>query len=177
MSKRLSTQRSLAAALSNENTPAAPAAASPTGQTEGSGATSQALVVAQPPLELASPAASPEPKRSRPAEPIFDMQNFDASQPGFFDKLNPDKILSYVFWGSTASLIELCKQLFHQGRLVNGQQQRRPYEYIFTAPRPRLQIYALFSLLGRSIYELWPPKPLTTTLTESSIRALLSSST
>eukprot|EP00899_Mesostigma_viride_P008837 jgi/Mesvir1/17955/Mv13001-RA.1 len=88
MSKRLSTQRSLAAALSNENTSAAPAAASPTGP-EGSGATtSQALVVAQPPL-AASPAASPEPKRSRPAEPTWEEFDFDASQPGFFDKLNP----------------------------------------------------------------------------------------
>eukprot|EP00899_Mesostigma_viride_P012556 jgi/Mesvir1/21300/Mv21691-RA.1 len=127
MSKRLSTQRSLAAALSNENTSAAPAAASPTGP-EGSGATSQALVVAQPPL-AASPAASPEPKRSRPAEPTWEEFDFDASQPGFFDKLNPDKILSYQ--------------------------------------------YALFSLLGRSLEELWPPKPLTTTFTESSIRSLL----
>eukprot|EP00899_Mesostigma_viride_P017369 jgi/Mesvir1/25633/Mv01853-RA.1 len=33
--------------------------------------------------------------------------------------------------------------------------------------------FALFSLLGRSIGELWPPKPLTTTLTESSLRSLL----
>eukprot|EP00899_Mesostigma_viride_P028969 jgi/Mesvir1/9257/Mv03123-RA.1 len=39
--------------------------------------------------------------------------------------------------------------------------------------RPHLQQFALFSLLGRSIEELWPPKPLTTTLTESSIRSLL----
>eukprot|EP00899_Mesostigma_viride_P029072 jgi/Mesvir1/934/Mv17492-RA.1 len=53
MSKRLSTQRSLAAALSNENTSAAPAAASPIGP-EGSGATSQALVVVQPPAAPAS---------------------------------------------------------------------------------------------------------------------------
>eukprot|EP00899_Mesostigma_viride_P001569 jgi/Mesvir1/11412/Mv07775-RA.1 len=127
MSKRLSTQRSLAAALSNENTSAAPAAASPTGP-KGSGATSQALVVAQPPL-AASPAASPEPKRSRRAEPTWEEFDFDASQPGFFDKLNPDKILSYI--------------------------------------------RVLFSLLGRSLEELWPPKPLTTTLTESSIRSLL----
>eukprot|EP00899_Mesostigma_viride_P017892 jgi/Mesvir1/26103/Mv06822-RA.1 len=39
--------------------------------------------------------------------------------------------------------------------------------------RPFLQQFALFSLLGRSIGELWPPKPLTTTLTESSLRSLL----
>eukprot|EP00899_Mesostigma_viride_P013141 jgi/Mesvir1/21828/Mv04213-RA.1 len=127
MSKRLSTQRSLAAALSNENTPAAPAAASPTGQTEGSGATSQALVVAHPPAEPASPAASPEPKRSRP-DGLLDKYDFDASQPGFFDKLTPDRILGYVFFGTHASLIELCKQLSHQGRLVNAFFQRRYFD-------------------------------------------------
>eukprot|EP00899_Mesostigma_viride_P000352 jgi/Mesvir1/10317/Mv06179-RA.1 len=66
MSKRPSTQRSLAAALGNENTPAASAAASPTGP-EGSGDTRRALVLAQP-TGLASPSASPEPKRSRSAE-------------------------------------------------------------------------------------------------------------
>eukprot|EP00899_Mesostigma_viride_P008301 jgi/Mesvir1/17472/Mv26487-RA.1 len=172
MSKRLSTQRSLAAALSNENTPAAPAAASPTGQPEGSGATSQALVVAQPPL--ASPAASPEPKRSRPAEPTWETFDFDASQPGFFDKLNPDTILSYVFFGSYASLLEMCKQLFHQGRLTDAF-QRRPHNFdqILQCRRPHLQQRVLFSLLGRSLEELWPPTPLTTTLTESSIRSLL----
>eukprot|EP00899_Mesostigma_viride_P003386 jgi/Mesvir1/13048/Mv06036-RA.1 len=101
-SKRSSAQRSLAAALSPENT-SAPAAALPHGP-EGSGATSQALVVAQPPPELASPAASPEPKRSRPAEPNLDEYDFDASQPGFFDKLTHDRILAYVFFGSHASL-------------------------------------------------------------------------
>eukprot|EP00899_Mesostigma_viride_P016500 jgi/Mesvir1/24851/Mv22087-RA.1 len=170
MSKRLSTQRSLAAALSNENTPAA----SPTGQTEGSGATSQALVVAQPPLGLASPAASPEPKRSRPAEPTWETFDFDASQPGFFDKLNPDKILSYVFFGSYASLLEMCKQLFHQGRLTDAFQRRaHNFDTILKCRRPHLQLRVLFSLLGRSLEELWPPKPLTTTLTESSIRSLL----
>eukprot|EP00899_Mesostigma_viride_P017096 jgi/Mesvir1/25388/Mv01427-RA.1 len=176
MSKRLSTQRSLAAALSNENTSAAPAAASPTGP-EGSGATSQALVVAQPPL-AASPAASPEPKRSRPAEPTWEEFDFDASQPGFFDKLNPDKILSYVFFGSYASLLEMCKQLFHQGRLTDAFQRRthpetHNFDHILKCRRPHLQIRVLFSLLGRSLEELWPPKPLTTTLTESSIRSLL----
>eukprot|EP00899_Mesostigma_viride_P021054 jgi/Mesvir1/28950/Mv17728-RA.1 len=172
MSKRLSTQRSLAAALSNENTSAAPAAASPTGP-EGSGATSQALVVAQPPL-AASPAASPEPKRSRPAEPTWEEYDFDASQPGFFDKLNPDKILGYVFFGSYASLLEMCKQLFHQGRLTDAFQRRtHNFDQILTCRRPNLQIRVLFSLLGRSLEELWPPKPLTTTLTESSIRSLL----
>eukprot|EP00899_Mesostigma_viride_P012759 jgi/Mesvir1/21484/Mv03934-RA.1 len=176
MSKRLSTQRSLAAALSNENTSAAPAAASPTGP-EGSGATSQALVVAQPPL-AASPAASPEPKRSRPAEPTWEEFDFDASQPGFFDKLNPDKILSYVFFGSYASLLEMCKQLFHQGRLTDAFQRRTHpatynFDHILKCRRPHLQIRVLFSLLGRSLEELWPPKPLTTTLTESSIRSLL----
>eukprot|EP00899_Mesostigma_viride_P025149 jgi/Mesvir1/5819/Mv03745-RA.1 len=172
MSKRLSTQRSLAAALSNENTSAAPAAASPTGP-EGSGATSQALVVAQPPL-AASPAASPEPKRSRPAEPTWEEFDFDASQPGFFDQLNPAMILNCVFWGSHASLLEMCKQLFHQGRLTDSFQRRaHNFDTILKCRRPHLQQRALFSLLGRSLEELWPPKPLTTTLTESSIRSLL----
>eukprot|EP00899_Mesostigma_viride_P029469 jgi/Mesvir1/9707/Mv12181-RA.1 len=120
MSKRLSTQRSLAAALSNENTSAAPAAASPTGP-EGSGATSQALVVAQPPAEPASPAASPEPKRSRSAEPSWTELDFvaEASQPGFLDTLNPERILVCVFYGTHASLLALCKQLFNQGRLFD----------------------------------------------------------
>eukprot|EP00899_Mesostigma_viride_P001762 jgi/Mesvir1/11587/Mv00003-RA.1 len=150
----------------------APAAALPTGP-EGSGATSQALVVAQPPL-AASPAASPEPKRSRPAEPTWEEFDFDASQPGFFDKLNPDKILGYVFWGSYASLLELCKQLFHQGRLTDSFQRRdHNFDTILKCRRPHLQQRVLFSLLGRSLEELWPPKPLTTTLTESSIRSLL----
>eukprot|EP00899_Mesostigma_viride_P005253 jgi/Mesvir1/14729/Mv05377-RA.1 len=44
---------------------------------------------------------------------------------------------------------------------------------IYCLHRPYLQQVVLFSLLGRSIGELWPPKPLTTTLTESSIRSLL----
>eukprot|EP00899_Mesostigma_viride_P026102 jgi/Mesvir1/6677/Mv08906-RA.1 len=144
MSKRPSTQRSLAAALGNENTPAAPAAASPTGP-EGSGATSQALVIVQPPAAPASPAASPEPKRSRP-DGLLDEYDFDASQPGFFDKLTPERILGYV----------------------------RDFDRaVPNARRPHLQQFALFSLLGRSIEELWPPKPLTTTLTEASIRSLL----
>eukprot|EP00899_Mesostigma_viride_P029504 jgi/Mesvir1/9739/Mv12204-RA.1 len=155
-SKRSSAQRSLATALSPENTSAAPAAASPSGP-EGSGATSQALVIAQPP-GLASPAASPEPKRSRPAEPTWDEFDFDASQPGFFDKLNHDKLLSYVFWGSHTSLIELCQQLFHQGRLVNAFLHRRPFDHILTAPRPRLQQYALFSLDTTS-RSSGPPSP------------------
>eukprot|EP00899_Mesostigma_viride_P015958 jgi/Mesvir1/24363/Mv11036-RA.1 len=172
MSKRLSTQRSLAAALSNENTSAAPAAASPIGP-EGSGATSQALVVAQPPAAPASPAASPEPKRSRP-DGLLDEYDFDASQPGYFDKLTPDRILGHVFFGTHASLLELCKQLSHQDRLVNARLQRRNFgKDVLNARRPHLQQFALFSLLGRSIEELWPPKPLTTTLTESSIRSLL----
>eukprot|EP00899_Mesostigma_viride_P028528 jgi/Mesvir1/8860/Mv02756-RA.1 len=173
MSKRLSTQRSLAAALSNENTSAAPAAASPTGP-EGSGGTSQALVVAQPPAAPASPAASPEPKRSRP-DGLLDEYDFDASQPGYyFDKLTPDRILGHVFFGTHASLLELCKQLSHQDRLVNARLQRRNFgKDVLNARRPHLQQFALFSLLGRSIEELWPPKPLTTTLTESSIRSLL----
>eukprot|EP00899_Mesostigma_viride_P005433 jgi/Mesvir1/14891/Mv05496-RA.1 len=135
---------------------------------------SQALVVAQPPLGLASPAASPEPKRSRPAEPTWETFDFDASQPGFFDKLNPDKILSYVFFGSYASLLEMCKQLFHQGCLTDAF-QRRPHNFdqILQCRRPHLQLRVHFSLLGRSLEELWPPTPLTTTLTESSIRSLL----
>eukprot|EP00899_Mesostigma_viride_P022850 jgi/Mesvir1/374/Mv11270-RA.1 len=40
-------------------------------------------------------------------------------------------------------------------------------------PPPPSATRVLFSLLGRSLEELWPPKPLTTTLTESSIRSLL----
>eukprot|EP00899_Mesostigma_viride_P014035 jgi/Mesvir1/22632/Mv14068-RA.1 len=177
MSKRLSTQRSLAAALSNENTPAAQAAASPTGQTEGSGATSQALVVAHPPAEPASPAASPEPKRSRPAEPSWVELEFvaEARQPGFLDKLTEDRILGCVLWGSHASLVELCKQLFNRGRLFDSRLNRvSSFDHFPTGlRRPHLQEYALFSILGRSISELWPPKPLTTTLTEASIRSLL----
>eukprot|EP00899_Mesostigma_viride_P007899 jgi/Mesvir1/1710/Mv21166-RA.1 len=159
-SKRSSAQRSLAAVLGPENTSAASAAASPTSPELGSGATSQALVVAQP--GLASPAASPEPKRSRPAE-LLDEYDFDASQPGFFDKLTHDRILAYVFFGTHASLIELCKQLSHQGRLVNAFLQRHHFDKdVLNARRPHLQQFALFSLLGRSIEELWPPKPLTT---------------
>eukprot|EP00899_Mesostigma_viride_P012150 jgi/Mesvir1/20936/Mv08007-RA.1 len=175
MSKRLSTQRSLAAALSNENTSAAPAAASPTGP-EGSGATSQALVVAQPPAEPASPAASPEPKRSRSAEPSWTELDFvaEASQPGFLDTLNPERILVCVFYGTHASLLALCKQLFNQGRLFDPRWVRlASFDIIPSLHRPFLQQFALFSLLGRSIGELWPPKPLTTTLTESSLRSLL----
>eukprot|EP00899_Mesostigma_viride_P004762 jgi/Mesvir1/14287/Mv09717-RA.1 len=109
MSKRLSTQRSLAAALSNENTSAAPAAASPTGP-EGSGATSQALEVAQPPAEPASPAASPEPKRSRPAEPSWVEIDFvaEARKPGFLDKFTEEHIVGCVFFGSHASLVMNC---------------------------------------------------------------------
>eukprot|EP00899_Mesostigma_viride_P014916 jgi/Mesvir1/23425/Mv21110-RA.1 len=176
MSKRLSTQRSLAAALSNENTPAAPAAASPTGQAEGSGATSQALVVAHPPAEPASPAASPEPKRSRPAEPSWVELEFvaEARQPGFVDKFTEDRILGCVFWGSHASLVELCKQLFNRGRLFDSRLNIvSSFDHFPSLRRPHLQEYALFSLLGRSISELWPRKPLTTTLTEASIRSLL----
>eukprot|EP00899_Mesostigma_viride_P006801 jgi/Mesvir1/16121/Mv08406-RA.1 len=176
MSKRLSTQRSLAAALSNENTPAAPAAASPTSQTEGSGATSQALVVTHPPAEPASPAASPEPKRSRPAEPSWVELEFvaEARQPGFLDKFTEDGILGCVLWGSHASLVELCKQFFNQGRLFDSRLNRvSSFDHFPSLHRPHLQEYALFSLLGRSISELWPPKPLTTTLTEASIRSLL----
>eukprot|EP00899_Mesostigma_viride_P022237 jgi/Mesvir1/3198/Mv16351-RA.1 len=175
MSKRLSTQRSLAAALSNENTSAAPAAASPTGP-EGSGATSHALVVAQPPAEPASPAASPEPKRSRSAEPSWTELDFvaEASQPGFLDTLNPERILVCVFYGTHASLLALCKQLFNQGRLFDPRWVRlASFDIIPSLHRPFLQQFALFSLLGRSIGELWPPKPLTTTLTESSLRSLL----
>eukprot|EP00899_Mesostigma_viride_P010116 jgi/Mesvir1/19105/Mv24222-RA.1 len=156
----------------DENTSAASAAASPTGP-EGSGATSQALVVVQPPAAPASPAASPEPKRSR-SDGLLDEYDFDASQPGYVDKLTPDRILGHVFFGTHASLLELCKQLSHQGRLVNAFLQRRHFgKDVLNARRPHLQQYALFSLLGRSIEELWPPKPLTTTLTESSIRSLL----
>eukprot|EP00899_Mesostigma_viride_P014890 jgi/Mesvir1/23401/Mv21094-RA.1 len=175
MSKRLSTQRSLAAALSNENTSAAPAAASPTGP-EGSSATSQALVVAQPPAEPASPAASPEPKRSRPAEPSWVEIDFvaEARQPGFLDKFTEERILACVFFGSHASLVELCKQLFNRGRLFDPRLNRvSSFDHFPSLRRPHLQEYALFSLLGRSISELWPPNPLTTTLTEASIRSLL----
>eukprot|EP00899_Mesostigma_viride_P000043 jgi/Mesvir1/10039/Mv20032-RA.1 len=175
MSKRLSTQRSLAAALSNENTSAAPAAASPTGPAE-SGATSQALVVVQPPAEPASPAASPEPKRSRPAEPSWVELEFvaEARQPDFFDKFTEERILACVFFGSHASLVELCKQLFIRGRLFDPYQNRASsFDRFPSLRRPHLQQFALFSLLGRSIEELWPPKPLTTTLSESSVRSLL----
>eukprot|EP00899_Mesostigma_viride_P026260 jgi/Mesvir1/6819/Mv09007-RA.1 len=175
MSKRLSTQRSLAAALSNENTSAAPAAASPTGP-EGSSATSQALVVAQPPAEPASPAASPEPKRSCSAEPSWVELDFvaEASQPGYLDTLTTERILVCVFYGTHASLLALCKQLFNQGRLFDPRWIRIPcFDTIPSLHRPYLQQFALFSLLGRSIGELWPSKPLTTTLTESSIRSLL----
>eukprot|EP00899_Mesostigma_viride_P018867 jgi/Mesvir1/26982/Mv20694-RA.1 len=175
MSKRPSTQRSLAAALSNENTSAAPAAASPTGP-EGSGATSQALVVAQPPAEPASPAASREPKRSRSAEPSWVAADFvaEASQPSFLDTLTTERILVCVFHGTHASLLALCKQLFNQGRLFDPRWIRIScFDTIPSLHRPYLQQVALFSLLGRSIGELWPPKPLTTTLTESSLRSLL----
>eukprot|EP00975_Prorocentrum_lima_P001358 293899-Prorocentrum_lima.AAC.1 len=65
-SKRPSTQRSLADALAFDNA-AAEAAASP--DPAGSGDTSRALVVAQQPPGLnASPSASPDPKRARPAD-------------------------------------------------------------------------------------------------------------
>eukprot|EP00899_Mesostigma_viride_P025805 jgi/Mesvir1/6409/Mv19501-RA.1 len=165
----------LAAALSNENTSAAPAAASPTGP-EGNGATSQALVVVQPPAAPPSPAASPEPKRSRPAEPSWTELDFvaEASKPGFLDTLTTEHILVYVFYGTHASLLALCKQLFNQGRLFDPRWIRlASFDIIPSLHRPYLQQFALFSLLGRSIGELWPPKPLTTTLTESSLRSLL----
>eukprot|EP00899_Mesostigma_viride_P012985 jgi/Mesvir1/21688/Mv04108-RA.1 len=94
------------------------------------------IVVAHPPAEPASPAASPEPKRSRP-DGLLDEYDFDASQPGFFDKLTPDRILGYVFFGTHASLIELCKQLSHQGRLVNAFLQRRDFDRaVLNARRP-----------------------------------------
>eukprot|EP00899_Mesostigma_viride_P001200 jgi/Mesvir1/11080/Mv09870-RA.1 len=97
------------------------------------------VVVVQPPAAPASPAASPEPKRSRSAERSWVELDFaaEASQPGFLDALTEERILVCVLH------------------------------------RPHLQQFALFYLLGRSIGELWPPKPLTTTLTESSIRSLL----
>eukprot|EP00899_Mesostigma_viride_P029177 jgi/Mesvir1/9444/Mv09841-RA.1 len=107
MSKRPSTQRSLTAALGNENTSAASAAASPTGP-EGSGATNQALVVVQPPAAPASPAASPEPKRSR-SDGLLDEYDFDASQPGYFDKLTPDRILGNRLIKDNAIAIEVLQ--------------------------------------------------------------------
>eukprot|EP00975_Prorocentrum_lima_P037659 7921763-Prorocentrum_lima.AAC.1 len=64
-SKRNSTIRSLDAAMSQANTPAASAAASPPGLA-GNGDPSQALVVHS---SAASPSASPDPKRSRSSFP------------------------------------------------------------------------------------------------------------
>eukprot|EP00899_Mesostigma_viride_P016561 jgi/Mesvir1/24906/Mv14012-RA.1 len=95
-------------------------AASPTGP-EGNGATSQDLVVVQPPAAPASPAASPEPKRSRSAEPSWVELDFvaEASQPGFLDALTEERILVCVFYGTHASLLALCKQLFIKGRLFD----------------------------------------------------------
>eukprot|EP00899_Mesostigma_viride_P021304 jgi/Mesvir1/29175/Mv13862-RA.1 len=53
------------------------------------------LVVVQPPAAPASPAASPEPKRSRSAEPSWVELDFvaEASQPGFLDALTEERIL------------------------------------------------------------------------------------
>eukprot|EP00899_Mesostigma_viride_P022381 jgi/Mesvir1/3327/Mv13712-RA.1 len=119
---------------------------------------------------------SPEPKRSRSAEPSWVELDFvaKASQPGFLDTLNPERILVCVFYGTHASLLALCKQLFNQGRLFDPRWVRlASFDIIPSLHRPFLQQFALFSLLGRSIGELWPPKPLTTTLTESSLRSLL----
>eukprot|EP00975_Prorocentrum_lima_P058197 12212342-Prorocentrum_lima.AAC.1 len=65
--KRASTQRSLAAALGNENS-AAQAAASPSGPAGGDDTSRALVVVQQPPGLNASPSASPDPKRTRPAD-------------------------------------------------------------------------------------------------------------
>eukprot|EP00899_Mesostigma_viride_P016554 jgi/Mesvir1/248/Mv13590-RA.1 len=163
MSKRPSTQRSLTAALGNENTSAAPAAASPSGP-EGSGDTSRALVAAQHPPGLpASPSASPDPKRSRssfPREPRFKLKTFNVDDYDWYN-IAPCTALECIFFGDYASLLELCLHLHSINRLLEPNGRRlQSRDLLLTGlhyNRPDLQHLILCSLLKKSDGEIWAP--------------------
>eukprot|EP00899_Mesostigma_viride_P019785 jgi/Mesvir1/27808/Mv07489-RA.1 len=175
MSKRPSTQRSLTAALGNENTSAAPAAASPSGPA-GSGDTSRALVAAQHPPGLpASPSASPDPKRSRssfPREPRFKYNSFHANDHDWFNNISPVAAMHCIFFGDYASLLELCLYFHSIHRLLefDGTDFKQSRELLLTGlyPRPELQHMILCSLLTKSDGEILAP-----TISAATYRSIL----
>eukprot|EP00899_Mesostigma_viride_P019038 jgi/Mesvir1/27135/Mv20806-RA.1 len=163
--EKWSATKCLADALAHENAAAA-AAASPSGPVD-SGDTSRALVATQQPPGLnASPSASPDPKRTRPAdktgwsrpsEPRFRPHPFKVDDHDW-NNLSPYDAMDCIFYGDYASLYDLCLHLYDQGRLIGSNGCRwQTHGALLGCPRPQLQHTILNSLLERSDDEIWAP--------------------